>query len=540
MSDMTVLVGRNNEGKSNILNALSLAMDIMQRYAKNPRVFSVMQNLIGSERYRWERDYPVSLQSKNPNGKSHIDLVLSLSGEELQEIREQTKIGLNSDLTVRVTIGKRMTDISIPKRGTPAFSNDENMRRTVEFVCGKIDFTFIPAVRTENESLKVLEIIMGRELAKLEEVAEYKAATEQIERLQTRALEEISSRIITTLQAYMPSISNVQLRIQQDRRRVAMRRDVEVLIDDGTLTLIQQKGDGIKSLMALAMLSSNELTDKVSMIAIEEPESHLHPEAARQLFQTISALSKNYQVILTTHSPLFVNRFDVGSNVIVENGKAEPVKNVRDIRTVLGTIISDNLINAENVLIVEGKEDEIALKKLLPNMSADIRRAMKDGTFIIDYLGGSGNLSYKLSLYNNLQCKCHVLLDNDNAGRQAGLDAEAKEPFTTANITYTICNGSPDAELEDCYHIDAYKEAVKSEFGIDITVREFRGKGKWSDRMKKCFLSQGKQWNDQIKGKVKWTVAEAIDPNPDIMLNPDKRSSIDALVRAIEEMLQKQ
>lgn len=38
MSDMMVLVGRNNEGKSNILGALSLAMEIMQMYARNPRM----------------------------------------------------------------------------------------------------------------------------------------------------------------------------------------------------------------------------------------------------------------------------------------------------------------------------------------------------------------------------------------------------------------------------------------------------------------------------------------------------------------------
>ena len=35
--NMTVLVGKNNEGKSNILRALTLAMDIMKIYASDPR-----------------------------------------------------------------------------------------------------------------------------------------------------------------------------------------------------------------------------------------------------------------------------------------------------------------------------------------------------------------------------------------------------------------------------------------------------------------------------------------------------------------------
>ena len=37
-NNMTVLVGKNNEGKSNILRALTLAMDIMKMYSVNPRM----------------------------------------------------------------------------------------------------------------------------------------------------------------------------------------------------------------------------------------------------------------------------------------------------------------------------------------------------------------------------------------------------------------------------------------------------------------------------------------------------------------------
>ena len=38
---MTVLVGKNNEGKSNILRALTLAMDIMKIYSKDPRSLQI-------------------------------------------------------------------------------------------------------------------------------------------------------------------------------------------------------------------------------------------------------------------------------------------------------------------------------------------------------------------------------------------------------------------------------------------------------------------------------------------------------------------
>ncbi len=63
----------------------------------------------------------------------------------------------------------------------------------------------------------------------------------------------------------------------------------------------------------------------------------------------------------------------------------------------------------QSMLNREGEDDKIALEKLLPSMSTKIKRAIQNGTFIIDYIGGAGNLPYKLSFYRNLQCKYHVL-----------------------------------------------------------------------------------------------------------------------------------
>lgn len=277
--------------------------------------------------------------------------------------------------------------------------------------------------------------------------------------------------------------------------------------------------------------------DKVSVIAIEEPESHLHPESARQLYETILSLSENHQVVLTTHSPLFVNRTNLRENIIVSSGKATPVKKIKEIRDALGTKVSDNLINAEKVLIVEGEDDKIALEKLLPVMSDAIKKAVQNGTLIIDYIGGAGNLSYKLSLYRNLQCTYHVFLDNDDSGRQAGQVAEEQGLLNIKNVTYTLCNGSPNAELEDCLETAAYKEAIYNEFGVRLDGREYRGNAKWSDRVANCFRTQGKQWNDTIEKRVKLCVASALIPDPNVVLNQHKRSAVDALVDALNQML---
>ena len=223
----------------------------------------------------------------------------------------------------------------------------------------------------------MIEEIIERSLETLESEQEYIAATQTIENLQQKILNNISEQLINPLKQFLPTVKGVEIHIQKEQRRMALRRNTEIIIDDGVPTPINQKGDGIKSLMALAMLNMTSRTNRVSVIAIEEPESHLHPESARQLYETIMKLSEGHQVVLTTHSPIFVNRNNLNENIIVDQGKANPVKRIKEIREVLGTQVSDNLINAEIVLVVEGETDKMALEKLLPNMSDIIKKLFK-------------------------------------------------------------------------------------------------------------------------------------------------------------------
>lgn len=536
-SNMTVLVGKNNEGKSNILRALTLAMDIMKIYSKDPRSLQIAVRPYLKNHYSWEKDYPISLQEKNPNGWSSIDLNFELDEQDILAIRSMTGIRLSGCIPVRVSTNGAAAKIDIPKRGTAAFADADNKKKIIEYVCFKIDFNFIPAVRTEYDALRVVDSLIEKSLETLDTNPDYINAMNKIEELQQGILDGISNQIIEPLQEFLPTVRNVQIHIQNERRRIAMRRNTEIIIDDGTPTPIQQKGDGIKSLTALAILNIPARVDRVSVVAIEEPESHLHPESARQLYDTIMSLSQTHQIVLTTHSPLFVNRTNLKENIIVNDGKATPVKKIKEIRDVLGIHISDNLTNAEHVLIVEGEDDKIALEKLLPSMSTKIKRAIQNGTFIIDYIGGAGNLPYKLSFYRNLQCKYHVLLDNDDAGRHAGSEAERQGLLDVRNVTYAICNGSPNAEIEDCYNKAVYENAILNEFGVNINVAEFRGNKKWSDRIAGCFLSQGKLWNDAMEKRVKLVVANEISEEVDTVLNEHKRSSMDALVTSLETLL---
>ncbi|MCG8476803.1 MAG: hypothetical protein MI784_15165, partial [Cytophagales bacterium] len=248
-------------------------------------------------------------------------------------------------------------------------------------------------------------------------------------------------------------------------------------------------------------------------------------------------LTDSNQVILSTHSPLFVDRKNVSSNIIVDSGNVHPAKSVNQIRELLGIKASDNLQHASYVLVVEGKEDVVALSSLLPSLSEKIRKAIDQNLLIIEKIGGASNLSYQLNRLQNTLCLFHVLLDNDDEGRKAQQKALKDGELELANLTFINCAGMNDSEFEDCLDKEIYKKDIEARYGIQLNVPHFKSNKKWSDRMKDVFHCQGKPWDDNIEAQLKSEVAKCVVKKPKSSLNQHKRSSIDALIDSLEKLI---
>jgi putative ATP-dependent endonuclease of OLD family len=536
LGDFAVLVGKNNEGKSNILRALAAAMRILTEHAESG---SRIARSNEDYEYRWRRDFPISLQQRKRDLDSKFRLEFSLNDNEVEEFREAIKSNLNGTLPIEISIGKDEEPvIKVLKKGPggPALSNKSNL--IAKYIAQRIDFNYIPAIRTEDEAVAVVQRMLSKELAALDREDRYKDALKVIADLQQPILDRVSQSIKSSLQEFLPGIKSVHVVVPVTARRLALRSQCQVEIDDGSRTLLEHKGDGVKSLAALGLLRAKQRAKgAASIIAIEEPESHLHPGAMHSLRDVILNLVEDNQVILTTHCPLFADRENVSHNILIDSNSAKPAKHISDVRDLLGVRASDNLINASQVLVVEGSEDVVALKAILTYLSPPLASAFKQNILVIDPLGGAGKLSYKLSLLANSLCMAHVVLDNDEAGRNGWEAAERDNLLKLADLTLINCRGMRNSEMEDCFDLAVYKDAVLMEYGVNLAAPAFRQNAKWSDRVKACFTASGKPWGDRVKAKVKDTVARAVAASPATALNDHKRQPIDALVVALEAKL---
>ena len=530
LQNITVLVGRNNEGKSNILMALNVAMETMMQHANHANVHERL--------YDWQRDFPVQLQQRKNNLDSIFRLNFRLNHDENTEFFRTTGIRSNEDIPIELKYGQdNRAKITVPKKGSSSF-NDKSEKVTA-FICERIAINYIQAVRTEDMAMDVIHKLISTELSKLYDNEEYKSAEQTIYNLQEAVYNDIANRILAPLQEFLPQLTNVEIK-SRGRRLVwrGFRNDVDVILNDGTPTSILYKGDGIKSLVSLAILKESKNEIGASIIAIEEPESHLHPEAIHSLVNVIKGISENHQVIITTHNPLFVQRNNISNNIIVDHGTAKPAKNIKEIRELLGVLPEDNLINASHVLVVEGEDDKIALNKILSSLSPTIKDALIKNKLVIQPLAGATNLNYELSRLRSYVCRYFVFLDADEAGYDAAEKAIEKGLLSESDVKYSICNGNNTAEFEDCLKKDFYIEAIRNKFSVDLGVTSFRNSKKWSDRVKTVFLSQGQRWTDAVEKKVKMEVTKLIPvEDADSVLDEHKRGSIDALVNALENML---
>ncbi len=537
-SDTTVLIGRNNEGKSNLLRALEASMHILRWHAENRPSLRTRRFSREEAPYVWPRDFPIQLQARRAANQTIFKLEFFLSDAECEEFKREVGPTINGSLPIEIKIGRdQEPHVRLVKPGKGTRSLDSKSSQIANFVAERIHFNYIPAIRTDNTTIDLIAGLLSQELRALENDQRYIDALATISELQRPVLEELAGRVQGPLKEFLPGISSVKLEISDSSRRYSLRRDVNVIIDDGTPTLLEYKGDGVKSLAALGLLKSRGTTGIASILAIEEPESHLHPGAIHQVNEIIQSIAKTSQVIITTHNPLFVDRENVKANVIVSAGSATPAKSVSEIRSLLGIKASDNLMNASYALVVEGEEDVIAMKSLLPVLSEKLGRALKNNMLVIEPVGGAGNLSYKLSLLRNSLCAVHVLLDGDPAGRDAYAKAERDGLVTTANCTFVNCNGMAEAEFEDCLNADAYSDAVLAEFGVDLSHPSFRGKKKWAQRIREACLTQGKNFTEELLTRIKFTVGSAVAKAPKSALNEHKRNSVDAVVAALERIV---
>lgn len=141
---------------------------------------------------------------------------------------------------------------------------------------------------------------------------------------------------------------------------------------------INKFSESVKSIYALSLLEAYIDESKIlpCIILMEDPEIYLHPQLQKMASEILYRLSKKNQVVFSTHSPNLIFNFSSKQikEVVLDEDYytvTKPETNIDEILNDMGYTAND-LMNVSFVFIVEGKQDSNRLPMLLEKYYSEI------------------------------------------------------------------------------------------------------------------------------------------------------------------------
>ena len=336
------------------------------------------------------------------------------------------------------------------------------------------NFHFIPVRRDLSVQFSMNKTaLLGKTLrAKMKSVIERGDASESLQQIQD-TLKSSLQEPQEALEAYL----------QEQLHNLAIKlnfKDIEVdpvegvsfslrLSDDRVDDiLIQNRGAGTQNnlIIALFRLIASMHVGEYFIFAMEEPENSLHPKAQRQLLTVLQDISQDSQVIVTTHSPVFLDRSKFENNIILTrtikgNTIAKTFNSalLGDLRTDLGIRPSDALLKGGGncALLVEGNTEEDGFPVFMEMYGLS---EFQLGIAIINMRGCDKekvrNTARLLLAYD---IPCVVVLDNDAVKTEEDIGRESEHSLTNIKKIFRLSKGT----IEDYFPLEIVADVINQE-----------------------------------------------------------------------------
>lgn len=141
---------------------------------------------------------------------------------------------------------------------------------------------------------------------------------------------------------------------------------------------VEKLGKGMKNIYMLSLLEAYVNGDNriPSILLLEDPEIFLHPKLQKICGEILYRLSKKNQVLFSTHSPNLLFNFSRKQirQIVLDHNSYTAVKENTNIGSILDDLgyTANDFLNVSFVFIVEGKQDKSRLPLLLEKYYSEI------------------------------------------------------------------------------------------------------------------------------------------------------------------------
>jgi len=530
LSRVNVIIGKNNSGKSSLLDIIGAAYDI-DNYAKlKSEIEDIFVSVSITETMVRDlfRGY-ISIGRWNPNNfyKEYGDKTIE------GKVSAQRSL-INSD--------KWKSQIEIVSSDVGIQELKPHWRNGVESIQTFIDDNIFRRIAAERNIVPESESNMGVSPSG-------EGATNMIRKIiNDSAYEEslIEGMLLDALNEIMfPEAEYESIRIQQVRKKEETLWEVFLQEKGSSRIPLSKTGSGIKTiiLMLLNLIVIPKLAKNSSkryVYGFEELENNLHPAMQRKVFEYLYdfAVKNDVTIFLTTHSHVAINCFydkqDASMFHIIKNqGKAEVkrIESYLDKAEILADldVKASDILQANGIIWVEGPSDRVYIKKWLEVFTDNQFKEGQHYQFL--YYGGRLLSQYALQEQTELisilttNRNAAIIIDSDKRNQQASINSTKKrivEEFEALHMFSWVTKGKEienyitaatlaekfGKNIKQCGKYALFPEYIKryyngfigkkvqfaSEVIPFITVENTRGHLDLEEKIKKLY-SQIVRWN---------------------------------------------
>jgi hypothetical protein len=328
---------------------------------------------------------------------------------------------------------------------------------------------------------------------------------------------------------------------------------------DPALILLEERSKGFQWFFSFDLMFMYETngTFENSVILLDEPGLHLHPEAQKDLLQRLESYAQKNTLLYSTHLPFMIDlRYPQRIRVLTEAEKGVVVSDNLTttqpeaklvLQSALGMSGAMNWLVAKDNLVVEGVDDYWFINEL----SRLLIRSGEEGLseeLMITAGGGASEAAYMATFMIGQQLNVVALFDSDNAGNTAR-DRLLKNWLTRYNtakasvLSLGDCVGetSRDFTIEDLFDEAFYLGMVQITYAKQLAAANVKklalpkGNDTLLNRVERALVSLNIPFN---KGSVAKRIRTTLTKMKDISeLSDHTRDYARSLIAAINKAM---
>lgn len=529
LSKVNVIIGKNNSGKSSLLDVIGAAYDVNQYIKIQSEIEEVMMGIPIT-------DNMVRSLFGNFRGLDHWNPTTFLKEYEGKSV--EARISAKRALISKDKFDSQIEFVSIEKEPLELKNYWKNCARTLE---DKIENNIFRRIRAERNILPENESNEGLR-------ATGEGASNLIRKIITESTYDeslIEEKLLSSLNQIMyPEAAYESIRIQQIRNKDASKWEVFLQEKGSRRVALSKTGSGVKTiillLLNLLVIPALSKETRRYIYGFEELENNLHPAMQRKVFEYLYeyAMKNDVVIFLTTHSHVAINCFYDKEKAslyhIVKNGGKAEVKKIEsylDKAEILADldVKASDILQANGIVWVEGPSDRVYVKRWLEIFTNNQFKEGQHYQFL--YYGGRLLSHYALQEQTDLinilttNRNAAIIIDSDKQNRQTSINDTKKrivEEFDKLQmfswitkgkeienyITATTIGEKFQKEVKQCEKYELFPDYINqyykgfigkkvqfaNEISKFITVENTKGYLDLEEKIKKLYLQIAK-WN---------------------------------------------